>query len=143
MAKEEKLTDDNIDKFLKEKESSLMELKTEVKVDDKSMVKDIGNELIEIGQLLLIILISIAVAVSVTWVIKKILNKFGIKNKKLDIALAAIIGFITFSVLKKVSEDEEIQDLSKTIFDGANDVVHGDDKDLIDALKNINNKKKE
>lgn len=143
MAKEEKLTDDNIDKFLKEKESSLMELKTEVKVNDKSMVKDIGNELIEIGQLLLIILISIAVAVSVTWVIKKILNKFGIKNKKLDIALAAIIGFITFSVLKKVSEDEEIQDLSKTIFDGANDVVHGDDKDLIDALKNINNKKKE
>lgn len=98
---------------------------------------DVFAELKVIGPILLVIVGTIGITTGLMWLIKKIMKKLGIKNKKLDLALAAIIGFITFGVLKKFMQDENMEEMVKNLYDGANEAIHDGDGSMLESLTEI------
>lgn len=99
------------------------------------ILKNISDFLLDFGIILLVSIIAIIILISILRFLNKLLNKYNV-NKKFKIWLIMIFNFLTFNMLKKITNEEDLNKINMILYDALDEEVNKDDKEY----KEIKNK---
>lgn len=92
---------------------------------------------IEILLVLLFSFLLICFLIGLLFLIKFLLRKLNIKNKKIQGWLILLINLITFNFLKRISKDEELNKVNMLLYDALDEKLHQKDENYLQTKEKL------
>lgn len=104
-------------------------------------LNNILHNLFDYGvEILLVLLFSfllICFLIGLLFLIKFLLRKLNIKNKKIQGWLILLINLITFNFLKRISKDEELNKVNMLLYDALDEKLHQKDENYLQTKEKL------